>query len=74
MIDYESRNNFRKELSQKTNEELLRDVKDYTRKSRELLTSLTLYETSEDYSIIKELTNVEYYRTATIDYIIGGAI
>lgn len=74
MIDYEARNKFKKELSEKTNEELLALVKEFTKKSRALLTSLTMYETSDDYAIIQEIVNIEYYRTTTIDYLVGGAI
>lgn len=74
MIDYEARDKFKKELSEKTNEELLSLVREFTKKSRELLTSLARYETSDDYSIIQQIVDNEYYRTATIDYLIGGAI
>lgn len=74
MIDYETRNKFKKELSEKTNEELLALVKEFTKKSRMLLTSLAMYETSDDYAIVQEIVNTEYYRTATIDYLVGGAI
>lgn len=74
MIDYEARDKFKKELSEKTNEELLSLVREFTKKSRELLTSLVRYETSEDYEIIKQIANNEYYRTTVIDYLVGGAI
>ena len=74
MIDYEARDKFKKELSEKTNEELLSLVREFTKKSRELLTSLARYETSDDYSIIQQIVDNEYYRTTTIDYLIGGAI
>ena len=74
MIDYEARDKFKKELSEKTNEELLSLVREFTKKSRELLTSLARYETSDDYAIIQQIVDNEYYRTTTIDYLIGGAI
>lgn len=74
MIDYEARDKFKKELSEKTNEELLSLVRELTKKSRELLTSLARYETSDDYAIIQQIVNNEYYRTTVVDYLIGGAI
>lgn len=74
MIDYEARDKFKKELSGKTNEELLSLVREFTKKSRELLTSLAMYETSDDYSIVQQIVNIEYYRTTVIDYLVGGAI
>lgn len=74
MIDYEARDKFKKELSEKTNEELLSLVREFTKKSRELLTSLARYETSDDYAIIQQIVNNEYYRTTVVDYLIGGAI
>lgn len=74
MIDYEARDKFKKELSEKTSEELLSLVREFTKKSRELLTSLARYETSDDYAIIQQIVNNEYYRTTVVDYLIGGAI
>ena len=74
MIDYEARDKFKKELSEKTNEELLSLVREFTKKSRELLTSLARYETSDDYAIIQQIVNNEYYRTTVVDYLVGGAI
>lgn len=74
MIDYETRNKFKKELPEKTNEELLSLIRELTKKSRELLTSLARYETSDDYTIIQQIVDTEYYRTTAIDYLVGGAI
>lgn len=74
MIDYETRNKFKKELPERTNEELLGLVREFTKKSRELLTSLARYETSDDYAIIQQIVDNEYYRTTTIDYLVGGSI
>lgn len=74
MIDYEKRDKFKKELSEKTNEELLSLIREFTKKSRELLTSLARYETSDDYAIIQQIVDTEYYRTTAIDYLVGGAI
>ncbi|MDN6698735.1 MAG: hypothetical protein L0L04_04315, partial [Staphylococcus equorum] len=65
MIDYETRNKFKKELPEKTNEELLSLIREFTKKSRELLTSLARYETSDAYTIIKQIVDNEYYRTTT---------
>jgi hypothetical protein len=74
LIDYETRDRFKKELPEKTNEELLSLIREFTKKSRELLTSLARYETSDDYAIIQQIVDNEYYRTTTIDYLVGGAI
>ena len=74
MIDYETRDKFKKELSEKTNEELLGLIREFTKKSRELLTSLARYETSDDYTIIKQIIDNEYYWSTTKDYLVRDAI
>lgn len=73
-IDFKSREEFKKELDLKTTEEKHKMLSDLTRRSRELTSSLLNYETEQDLNLVQELVEVEYYRTAIIDKIIGGSI
>lgn len=73
-IDFKSREEFKKELDLKTTEEKNKMLSDLTRRSRELTSSLLNYETEQDLNLVQELVEVEYYRTAIIDKIIGGSI
>nr|DAQ00310.1 MAG TPA: hypothetical protein [Caudoviricetes sp.] len=74
MIDYKSRIEFKKDIQNKTNDELMSLVNTLTRQSRELLHELTKYETEDDHNKVAELVNIEYYRTMVVDKIVGGAI
>lgn len=74
MIDYKSRIEFKREIQNKTNDELMTLANTLTRQSRELLHELTKYETEDDHKKVAELVNIEYYRTMVVDKIVGGAI
>lgn len=74
MIDYKSRIEFKREIQNKTNDELMTLANTLTRQSRELLHELTKYETKDDHKKVAELVNIEYYRTMVVDKIVGGAI
>lgn len=73
-IDFKSREEFKKELDSKTTAEKQKMLNDLSRRSREITTSLLSYETQQDLTLVKELVEVEYYRTAIVDKVIGGSI
>lgn len=73
-IDFKSREEFKKELDLKTTAEKQKMLNDLSRRSREITTSLLSYETQQDLALVKELVEVEYYRTAIVDKVIGGSI
>lgn len=73
-IDFKSREEFKKELDLKTTAEKQKMLNDLSRRSREITTSLLSYETQQDLTLVKELVEVEYYRTAIVDKVIGGSI